>query len=136
MIDLILIILLIISIFKPDILLSRKAKERATEEQKKQLIKNIRLVYGLTVAMIESLAIIRYSALIGGVLSLIFIVLFFALALPGAIKNSKIMKELENVNAQATTVQQQQQPTQQPVQEQPVQEQYTTSEQDSPIRPQ
>ena len=121
MIDLILIVLLIISIFKPDILLSNKAKEQATEEQQKELVKNLRLLYGLMVAMFESLAILRYSTLIGGILSLIFVVLFFALAIPAAIRNSKIMKELGNVNVQATTVQQQ--PVQQPVQEQPVQEQ-------------
>ena len=59
MIDLILIVLLIISIFKPDILLSNKAKEQATEEQQKELVKNLRLLYGLMVAMFESLAILR-----------------------------------------------------------------------------
>ncbi len=40
MIDLILIIMIIVSLAKPDILLSKKMKEKANEEQKNILTKN------------------------------------------------------------------------------------------------
>ena len=43
MIDLILIIMLIVSLAKPDILLSKKMKEKATDEQKNILTKNLNI---------------------------------------------------------------------------------------------
>lgn len=42
MLDLFLIIILIISIAKPDILLAKNVKEKASDEQKQILVKNYR----------------------------------------------------------------------------------------------
>lgn len=99
MIDLFLIILLIVSISKPDILLSKKVKERANEEQKNLLAKNIRKVYGILIAVIETMAIRRYVnedfSIILLIISIILLVLFFILAIPGIRENRKILKDLK-----------------------------------------
>ena len=95
MIDLILIIMLVISIFKPDILLAKNIKEKASEEQKTILTKNLRKIYAITVATFESLALMRYTEFIGVILALVFIILFFTLSLPAIKENSKITKELK-----------------------------------------
>ena len=76
MLDLFLIIILIISLAKPDILLAKKVKEKASDEQKQILVKNYRKIYAILIALFESLAIMRYSSIIGGVLAIIFIILF------------------------------------------------------------
>lgn len=94
MIDLILIIMLIISLFKPDVLLSKKIREKASEDQKITLTKNLRKIYAILVAVFESLALIRYTELLGIILSLVFIILFFTISLPAIKENSKITKEL------------------------------------------
>lgn len=94
MLDLILIIMLIISLFKPDILLSQKAKEVANEEQKKILIKNSRKIYVTMIATFESLAIMRYTEYVGMILAIIFIILFFVISIPAIKENKKIKKEL------------------------------------------
>lgn len=95
MIDLILIILIIVSLFKPDVLLAKKVKEKANEEQKSILTKNLRKIYSIMVALMESVALIRYIQIISIILSIVFIVLFFVIALPAIKENSKIMKELK-----------------------------------------
>lgn len=99
MIDLFLIILLIVSISKPDILLSKKVKERANEEQKNLLAKNIRKVYGILIAVIETMAIRRFVnedfSIILLIISIILLVLFFILAIPGIRENRKILKDLK-----------------------------------------
>lgn len=94
MIDLILIIMLIISLSKPDILLSKKMKEKANEEQKKILTKNLRKIYAIMIATIESLALMRYTELVGVILAIIFIVLFFVISLPAIKENKSITKEI------------------------------------------
>lgn len=94
MIDLILIIMLIVSLFKPDVLLSKKMKERATDEQKKILTKNLRKIYAIMVATFESLALMRYTEFVGIILATVFIILFFVISLPAIKENSKITKEL------------------------------------------
>lgn len=96
MIDLILIIIIIISLAKPDILLSKKMKEKANEEQKNKFTKNLRKIYAIIVAMFESLAIMRYNEFFGIILAIIFIILFFTISLPAIKENSKITKELNN----------------------------------------
>lgn len=50
MLNLILIIMLIISLFKPDILLAKKLKEKANDEQKVILTKNLRKICAIIVA--------------------------------------------------------------------------------------
>ena len=80
MLDLFLIIILIISLAKPDILLAKKVKEKASDEQKQILVKNYRKIYAILIALFESLAIMRYSSIIGGVLAIIFIILFFTIS--------------------------------------------------------
>lgn len=94
MIDLILIIMLIVSLAKPDILLSKKMKEKANEEQKAILTKNIRKIYAIMVALFESVALMRYTEVIGIILTIAFIILFFVISLPAIKENSKITKEL------------------------------------------
>lgn len=94
MIDLILIIILIISLSKPDILLSKKMKEKATEEQKRILTKNLRKIYAIMIATIESLALMRYTEMVGVILAIVFIVLFFVISLPAIKENKKITKEI------------------------------------------
>lgn len=94
MLDLILIIMLIVSLFKPDVLLSKKMKEKANDEQKKILTKNLRKIYTITVALLESAALIRYTQALGSILAIVFIILFFVISLPAIKENSKITKEL------------------------------------------
>lgn len=95
MIDFILIIMLIISLFKPDVLLAKKIKEKATEKQKTILTKNLRKIYAIMVATFESLALMRYTEFIGIILAVVFIILFFTISLPAIKENSKITKELK-----------------------------------------
>ena len=93
--DFFLIIILIISIDKPDILLEKNVKEKASDEQKQILVKNYRKIYAILIALFESLAIMRYSSIIGGVLAIIFIILFFTISWPATKQNKQILKELE-----------------------------------------
>ena len=95
MVDLILIIMLIVSLSKPDILLSKKMKERANDEQKIILTKNLRKIYAITVAFFESTALMRYTEILGAILAIVCIILFFVISLPAIKENSKIKKELE-----------------------------------------
>lgn len=95
MLDLILIIMILISLAKPDILLAKKMKEKANEEQKMILTKNLRKIYAIMVALIESVALMRYTEIVGIILTIIFIVLFFVISLPAIKENSKIVKELK-----------------------------------------
>lgn len=87
--------MLIISLSKPDILLSKKIKEKANDEQKTILTKNLRKIYGIMVATFESLALMRYNELVGIILAIVFIILFFTLSLPAIKENSRITKELK-----------------------------------------
>ena len=95
MVDLILIIMLIVSLSKPDILLSKKMKERANDEQKIILTKNLRKRYAITVSLFESTALMRYTEILGAILAIVCIILFFVISLPAIKENSKIKKELE-----------------------------------------
>ena len=92
--DLFLIIILIISLAKPDILLAKKVKEKASDEQKQILVKNYRKIYAILIALFESLAIMRYSTIIGFVLVIIFFILFFTISWPATKQNKQILKEL------------------------------------------
>lgn len=94
MIDLILIIIIIVSLAKPDILLSKKMKEKANEEQKNILTKNLRKIYAIMVALFESLALMRYKETVGIILTIVFLILFFFISVPAIKENSKITKEL------------------------------------------
>ncbi len=94
MLDLFIIICLIISLFKPDILLAKKMKEKASDEQKVILTKNLRKIYAILVALIESIAIMRYTEIVGAILTIIFVILFFVISLPAIKENSKIVKQL------------------------------------------
>lgn len=93
--DLFLIIILIISIAKPDILLAKKVKEKASDQQKQILVKNYRKIYAIIIALFESLAIMRYSTIIGFVLVIIFFILFFTISWPATKQNKQILKDLE-----------------------------------------
>ena len=94
MIDLILIIIIIVSLAKPDILLSKIMKEKANEEQKNILTKNLRKIYAIMVALFESLALMRYKETVGIILTIVFLILFFVISVPAIKENSKITKEL------------------------------------------
>ncbi len=95
MLDLILIILILVSLAKPDILLAKKVKEKASEEQQLTMAKNLRKIYAILVGLIESIALMRYSIIPGLVLTIAFLVLFFIFSVPAIKENSKIMKELK-----------------------------------------
>jgi len=95
MLDLILIIMIIVSLFKPDVLLAKKVKERANDEQKIVLTKNLRKIYAIMVALFESIALMRYNEMVGIILSIVFLILFFVISLPAIKENSKIVKELK-----------------------------------------
>ncbi len=99
MIDLILIILLIVSISKPDILLAKKVREKASEEQKNILVKNIRKTYGFLIATIETVALRRYVdddlGIVLLIVTILLLVLFFVFALPGIKENRQILKDLK-----------------------------------------
>ena len=100
MLDIILIILLIISLSKPDVLLAKKAKEKATEEQKAILVKNLRKIYAIFVALMESLALSvtfpnETVNTVARIVAVVFVVLFFVFAVPAIKANRKIMKELD-----------------------------------------
>lgn len=97
MIDLILIIMLIISLAKPDVLLSKKIKERASDEQKGILANNYRKIYAILVGSFESIALIQYIDIIGIILALVCIILFFKFSLPAIKENKKIVKEQLNL---------------------------------------
>ena len=94
MIDLILIIIIIVSLAIPDILLSKKMKEKANEEQKNILTKNLRKIYAIMVALFESLALMRYKETVRIILTIVFLILFFVISVPAIKENSKITKEL------------------------------------------
>ena len=103
MIDLILIIMLIVSLAKPDVLLSKKMKEKATDEQKKILTKNLRKIYAIIVAGIEvsflmghfeSSAFMRQFEFVWIILAIVFIILLFVVFLPAIKEFSRIKKEL------------------------------------------
>ena len=91
MLDLILIIFLIISIWKPEVLLAKKVREKADEEQKKILVKNLRKIYGVLIALLESAALMRYISVVGLVLVIVFLVLFFVFVVPAIKENRKII---------------------------------------------
>ena len=95
MLDLILIIMLIVSLANPDILLAKKIREKANEEQKKILAKNLRKIYAIVIGLLESMALMIYTQMIGIILGVIFLILFFIIALPAIKENAKITKELK-----------------------------------------
>lgn len=97
MLNLILIVLLIISLSKPDILIAKKYREKANDEQKAILAKNLRKSYVVFICATETLGITRYFGYLGVIPLVISVVLFFALSVRAGIKeNRKIVKELKN----------------------------------------
>ena len=94
MLDLILIIMLIVSLFKPDVLLSKKMKEKANEEQKIVLTNNLRKQYFVIVGLLESASLIRHFGTVGRIIGIVFLVLFFTVCLPAIKETNKIAKEL------------------------------------------
>lgn len=99
MLDLILIILLIVSISKPDILLAKKVREKANDEQKNVLAKNLRKIYGFLIATIETVALHRYVdgdlEIVLHIVTIVIFILFCVFAIPGIKENRKILKELK-----------------------------------------
>ena len=69
-------------------------KEKANEEQKNILTKNLRKIYSVIVALFESLALMRYTEIVGIILAIVFIILFIIISVPAIKENSKITKEL------------------------------------------
>ena len=77
MLDLILIILLLVSLSKPEVLLSKKLKEAANDEQKNILASNFRKLYAVIIATFESMAVSRYNGTIGALLTIVCVILLF-----------------------------------------------------------
>ena len=67
---------------------------QANEEQKNILTKNLRKIYSVIVALFESLALMRYTEIVGIILAIVFIILFIIISVPAIKENSKITKEL------------------------------------------
>lgn len=97
MLDLILIIIIVVSLFKPDVLLAKKIKEKANDEQKEILTRNLRKTYSILVALLESLALMRYENFetIGLISGIIFAILVFKVSIPAGKENRKIINELK-----------------------------------------
>ena len=68
---------------------------KALNQVKKILIKNIRKSYSLLVALIESMAISRYQETIGWILTLIMAILVATIAIPAGMANKKIKEEIK-----------------------------------------
>lgn len=51
-------------------------------------------MYAIMVVLFESVALMRYTEIIGIILSIVFIILFFVISLPAIKENLKITKEL------------------------------------------
>lgn len=97
MIDIILIIFLIVSWFKPEVLLSKKMKEKATEEEQKILVSNYKKYISCFILFLESYSIENnYSAGIGLILIIISFILLLKFGWPAIKENSKIVKEIKN----------------------------------------
>ena len=62
--------MLIVSLSKPDILLAKKVKEKANEEQKNIMVKNLRKIYAIMVGLFESMALMRYTEIVGIILTI------------------------------------------------------------------
>lgn len=97
MIDLILIIIIIISLVDPEILLSKKVKDKASYKQKKILSNNIRKIYAILVGFFETLALTKYIDDYGIILMIIFIILILKISLPAAKENKRIVKDELNL---------------------------------------
>ena len=54
----------------------------------------LRKIYAIMIATIESLALMRYTEIVGVILAIVFIVLFFVISLPAIKENKKITKEI------------------------------------------
>ena len=76
-------------------MLFSNVKEKVLDEQKQILVTNYRKIYAILIALFESLVIMRYSTIVGAVLAIILIVLFFTISWPATKQNKQILKELE-----------------------------------------
>jgi hypothetical protein len=66
-------------------MLFSNVKEKVLDEQKQILVKNYRKIYAILIALFESLAIMRYSTIVGSVLALFL--LFYFLQFLGLLQN-------------------------------------------------
>jgi hypothetical protein len=91
--------MLIISFSKPEILLNRKMKEKANDEQKAILVKNIRKIYCISIVIIETGAMSRYASSDWTILILVALIvesiLLFKYSIPAIKENRKIINELK-----------------------------------------
>lgn len=94
MLSLIILILGIVSLFKPEVLLSKKMKEKCNEEQKKILAKNLRKIDFSLILLLEYHEISKYYKNIETIYLIILLILFFVLVLPASKEIQKIKKEL------------------------------------------
>lgn len=74
---------------------NKKIIEKASEEQRNALIKDTRKIWSCSIGIFESFALMRYIGDIGIVLVVVILILFGIFAVPAAIENSKILKELK-----------------------------------------
>lgn len=66
-------------------MLFSNVKEKVLDEPKQILVKNYRKIYAILIALFESLAIMRYSTIVGSVLALFL--LFYFLQFLGLLQN-------------------------------------------------
>lgn len=98
MAQLILIVIFIMAVIKPDLMIGKEYKEKATEEQKEKLYKNARITYGSFAGFFagESIFLLMDSSLLTLVFTIGFFVLLFTTIIPAMKETSQITKELKN----------------------------------------
>lgn len=99
MLEILLVIMLIISLVKPESILSKKIKERANDEQKAILANNTRKIFpfvfvGFELTVGSLSRIISISETVKIILMIIWLICVFVIIWPIAKESSKIRKEL------------------------------------------
>ena len=99
MLSLMLIVLIVLSIVKPDLMISKKLKELASDEQYEELVKYTRISNVFTLSMAEIALITPYyleDSWLTIALYTVLLVLFFAFGLKKIKRAAQLRKEILN----------------------------------------
>ena len=88
------VIMLILILIKPDILISKKIKSLANDEQLKELITNLKKTYSIGCATIIGILLFDFSTILSLIIVIPMLILLFTVGLPASKKASNILKEL------------------------------------------
>ncbi len=92
-IEMAVVIFLVISYFKPNILLSKKVREKVDEKQKEILVKNRREIYFLLVVTFEFVTDTVVAPWWFNLFTISFCIVMWILTIPQIKENRKIIKE-------------------------------------------